>query len=160
MPKFQALYNTKDLTVPFIEKDKDGKIVRDQSIVFNRGLNSAKGFVPAYFHTGDKETIDYLRAYPGNIANGGHSFEEVLETESPKAKPTEAPKDTAPVAELDTANEESKEQRLIVYESVTTVNEASQILLDKFEELVTRDVNTRAKIASVAASKGISFPNL
>lgn len=159
MPKFQALYNIKDLTVPFIEKDSEGNITRDQSIVFNRGMNSARGFIPAYFHTNDTETVNYLRTYPGNKTNGGSSYEEV-EAEPVKtlAPAEENSFSSEPVNEVQ--QEQTSSGEIKVYDDVTTVNEASAILLEMFEELVTRDVNTRAKITAVAESKGISFPNL
>lgn len=162
MPKFQALHNIKDLTVPFIEKDSEGNIIRDQSIVFNRGMNAARGFIPAYFHSSDTDTVNYLRAYPGNKTNGGSSFEEIKEAEPVNTlAPKEMKQEENPITEpMDEAKEQPKEGSVKVYDDVTTVNEASAILLEMFEELVTRDVNTRAKIAAVAASKGLSFPNL
>ena len=164
MPKFQALHNIKDLIIPFVEIDAEGNITRDQSIVFNRGMNSARGFIPAYIHTHDQATVDHLRAYVGNKANGGQSFEEIIIEEPVKTLAPKAVKeDIAPLIAAEPQSvtvEEPKESSLKVYEDVTTVNEASQILLEMFEELVTRDVNTRAKIAAVAASKGLSFPNL
>jgi hypothetical protein len=160
MPKFQALYNIKELSVPFVEKDAEGNITRDESIVFNRGMNAAKGFIPAYIHVSDTATLNYLRAYPGNKTNGGYSYEEVQEEPEPVNKPEQQEFPVYEPGDEPKQEPEPVEPKAKVYEDVTTVNEASQILLEMFEELVTRDVNTRAKIAAVAASKGLSFPNL
>lgn len=162
MPKFQALHNIKDLIIPFVIKDAEGNVTRDQSIVFNRGMNAARGFIPAYLHTHDQEIVDHLRTFVGNKANGGQSFEEVIIEEQPvkTLAPKAIKKDIAPAIAAEPESVTVEEPSLKVYEDVTTVNEASQILLEMFEELVTRDVNTRAKIAAVAASKGLSFPNL
>lgn len=161
MPKFQALHNIKDIIIPFVTRDKDGNITRDQSIVFNSGMNAAKGFIPAYLHTSETEIISYLRSYPGNKTNGGYSYEEVQEEDTVNEQDPE-PFNTSDYEYGETYNPEQEpaESKVKVYEDVTTVNEASQILLEMFDDLVTRDVNTRAKIATVAASKGLSFPNL
>jgi hypothetical protein len=168
MPKFQALFNIKSLSVPFVVKDDEGNIIHDESINFNSGLNSAKGFIPAFYHTSDKDKLAYLRAYPGNLANGGSSFEEV-EQEKPVVKkvvPAVKAVEPAPVAEpvvaeapvLEEAKPEAGETQ--VFEDVTTVNEASSILRDMFPELKVRDVNTRDKVFAFSASKNLSFPNL
>lgn len=165
MPKFQALYNIKSLSIPFVVKDEEGTIIRDESINFNSGLNSANGFIPAFLHTSEEDKLAYLRAYPGNLANGGHSFEEVIQEEPAVEKVVpvvEASAVESPVAEEAPVSEQTEPQagEQQVFEDVTTVNEASSILRDMFPELKTRDVNTRDKVFAFSEGKNLSFPNL
>lgn len=179
MAKFQALY-AKSLNISFVLKDENGNILRDETIQFNKGLNTNKGFVPANYSTDDPDRIEFLRKNPSNVANGGQSYMEILDkpvqTKAPVvAKEPEAPvvpaeevEETAPEEVENTSLEEEVEETAPeakpveekVYEEVTTVNAASEILRDLFPELRVRDVNTTAKIKEVAASKKISFPNL
>lgn len=156
MAKFQALY-AKSLNISFVLKDEDGNILRDETIQFNKGLNTNKGFVPANYSTDDPDRIEFLRKNPSNVANGGQSYMEILDKPVQTKAPVVAKEPEAPVVPAEEVEETAPEK---VYEEVTTVNEASEILRDLFPELRVRDVNTTAKIKEVAASKKISFPNL
>jgi outer membrane biosynthesis protein TonB len=90
MAKFVALYNRLMLSIPFVKKDQSGKVVENRTISFNSGTRVNKNINPAYLSTQDEELLDYLRKYPGNLANGGASFKELI-TETTTIKSVKAP---------------------------------------------------------------------
>lgn len=101
MAKFEALHGLKDLVVPWIEKDETGKIIRDQSVTFKKGLRNNKEVIPASLITTEPDLLKHLRSYGGNEKNGGSSFREIIteavketvkaKTEPVAAKPTPEP---------------------------------------------------------------------
>ena len=160
MAKFQAMMDMLNLVVPFIERDGNGQLVRDQSITFNPGIRTRDKVVPASISTSDESVLKYLRAYGGNQANGGTSFLEVVEKKSevkkaPKPEVIEEIKEEE--QELESIDSEPIESS---YPEATTVQAASAILRGLYPELKSRDTNTKEKVLEVATGKGISFPNL
>lgn len=163
MAKFQAMMDMLNLVVPFIERDGNGQLVRDQSITFNPGIRTRDKVVPASISTSDESVLKYLRAYGGNQANGGTSFSEVAEKKSEVKK---APK-TEVIEEIEEEEKEfvfpddlAESPTASSYPEATTVQAASAILRGLFTELKSRDTSTREKVIEVATGKGISFPNL
>ncbi|HAH37798.1 MAG TPA: hypothetical protein DCL81_15190 [Algoriphagus sp.] len=174
MPKFVALFGIKNLSVPFIERDEEGKILRDETITFNKGQNGGRVFVPAFFYTNDPEKIKHLRNYPGNKKNGGCSFEEVEEAKNeikaakapekpvkPAADPTPDPAaDPTPDPTPDPKNEVVIPEGFQSFPEITTVNEASAKLRELFEDVTSKDTRNKKQVQEVAASKQVIFPNL
>jgi hypothetical protein len=183
MNKFIALGNIKSLIIPFIERDEKGQVVRDQSIVFNKGVKSRNTFSPANIIVSDPSTLDYLRKYKGNEANGGKTFREVIEKKTEVAKaavptvekatkteavtvaPTPAKQEeTEFVFPDDLAEspvvEESNPTENTAYPEVTTVQEAGFVLRNLDNTLKTRDTNNKDKVLALAVKHRITFPNL
>lgn len=176
MANFEALYDTTALIVPFIERDEKGQIIRDQSIVFNKGMALKDKVIPANYLTNNPDEIRYLKANGGNEANGGFSFKEIIEatkaTTEAKTKPvavepqknipsavvTEMPKleddFVFPDDLAETPDPGSKD-----YPDVNTAQEASAVLRSLFPELTVRDTNSKAKIKALIESKNITFSN-
>jgi hypothetical protein len=164
MAKFIALYGLMSLSVSRIERDKEGKIVLDQTVSFNRGLRTSKGIQPAYFSTTEKGLLAHLRADMSNEANGGASFQEVQAIEPTSPKATKAPK-VEPVAEpvtepVTVTDSDTKTLEGASYPEVTNLQEAGSILKTMFPELKARDISPKANLLKVAEANGISFPNL
>ena len=180
MAKFEALYGVTSLIVPFIERDEKGKIIRDQSIVFNQGMTLKDKVIPANYLTNDPDKIKYLKANGGNEANGGFSFKEIIVESKPapaaKANPAsvDAPKPkhapaAAVVTELPALEDdfifpddlaESPSTGKTDYPEANTAQEASAVLRGLFPELTTRDTSSKAKIKAFIADKNITFSNL
>ena len=172
MTKFEALYGLKSLNVPYIIRDENDQVIIDQTITFNQGINNGRNLVPAYFFTNDESKIAFLRAFPGNEANGGIIFKEVKSETAPKAKaekkvtepvaPTADESVAEPTAEEEPVAEatEPTESATLVDNDVETVQQGSSLLRGMFSELKAKDTKTKEQVLAIAKAKNISFPNL
>jgi len=164
MAKFVALFGLKKVTISWIEKDKEGNIIVDRTISFNKGLTAERKVIPAHLNTQNEDVIKFLRKYVGNEANGGKTYKEVKEEEVKPVKKTEskAKKESkkANDAPDDQVKAETQNSEAKVYEEVTTVQEAGAVLKELDSSLKARDVVKKADMFKVADSLNVSFPNL